>query len=269
MRQAALAMPSSVLQAPDTARAGALADWDAGRKGLWTMSSTAMLAVHAGALAVAVLWHPGFHDAAPPPAAMMIELAPMAAPPAPPSDMAPGVEQQAARPLEQKIEEQPKPEPVKKAEVELPKPKPKPKPMVKPPVEAPTAEKVIEQTTAPVAAEAPPSPRMAAPAMAAPSSAPSNALPTWRGALVAHLQRYKRYPAAAQFRRQEGISTVRFVMDREGKVLSARLERGCGFSRLDDEALALLDRAQPLPLPPPEIEGDRIELVVPIQFNLR
>lgn len=265
MMSAAMRVPAAAEAAP-AAGARVPDDWDGPRAGLWTISSSAMMALHAGVLAVSVLWHPSFDQAAPP-AAMMIELAPVAAPAAPPSEMAPGVEQQAARPEERKIEE-PKPEPVvKKAEVALPKPKPKPQ--VKPPVEAPPAEKVIEQTTAPVASEAPAAPRNTAPAPGLPSPVPSNVVPTWQGVLRAHLERYKRYPAAAQARRQEGVSTVRFVMDRQGAVLSARLERGSGYSRLDDESLEMLNRAQPLPLPPPEIAGDKIELVVPVQFFLR
>jgi protein TonB len=31
-------------------------------------------------------------------------------------------------------------------------------------------------------------------------------------------------------------------------------------------ALDMLTRAQPLPRPPAEVEGDRIELVVPVEF---
>lgn len=246
----------------------AMPEWDRDGKRLWASSSVAMTALHAGALAVAVLWHPGFRDAAPPPAAMMIELAPMSAPPAPPTEKAPGIEQEAARPIERKVEEVPRPEPVvKKAEVKLPKPKPKP--VIRPPEEAPPAEKVVERTTAPLTADAAPSPRMAAPAPGASVAAPSNAVPTWQGTLRAHLERHKRYPTAAQFRRQEGVSYVRFSMNRTGTVLWVRLERASGFSRLDDESLALLDRAQPLPVPPPEVPGDPIEIVVPIQFFLK
>lgn len=236
---------------------------------LWAGSWAAMLTLHVGALAVAVLWAPSTEMAAPPPAAIMLELAPAAAPAAPPSEKAPGVQEDAARPLERKIEEEVKPPPVKKAEVALPKPKPRPKPAPKVVEEAPPAEKVVERTTAPQAAEAPPAPQMAAPAPGAASSVPSNAVPTWQGTLRAHLERHKRYPSAAQFRRQQGVAHVRFAMDRDGRVLWARLERGSGHDRLDDESLALMERAQPLPPPPPEVTGNPIEIVVPIQFFLK
>jgi hypothetical protein len=42
-----------------------------------------------------------------------------------------------------------------------------------------------------------------------------------------------------------------------------------GVTALDEEAVALLRRAQPFPQPPPEILGERVYLTVPIRFNLR
>jgi TonB family protein len=39
---------------------------------------------------------------------------------------------------------------------------------------------------------------------------------------------------------------------------------------LDEEALALIRRAQPFPpWPPREIRGEKVELTVPIRFNLK
>jgi TonB family protein len=77
-----------------------------------------------------------------------------------------------------------------------------------------------------------------------------------------------RYPRAAMARRQQGVPYVRFVMDREGHVLSATLERSSGFPDLDREAVALPRRAQPLPKPPANTRPEQatIELVVPVEF---
>jgi protein TonB len=62
---------------------------------------------------------------------------------------------------------------------------------------------------------------------------------------------------------------VRFRMDRSGKVLSYSLVRSSGFDALDKEALAMIERAQPLPALPPEIPGDAKEIVLPAQFLMR
>ncbi len=90
----------------------------------------------------------------------------------------------------------------------------------------------------------------------------------WQGLLLARLEQFKRYPEEARSRGQQGVSCLRFTMDRDGHVLSARIEKSSGFDLLDKEALALIQRAQPLPKPPPEIQGERLELAVPIQFFL-
>lgn len=196
---------------------------------------------------------------------MTVELAPLAAPPAPPSAEPPGERRTASRPPEPErtVPPVPKPVPVRKAAVSLPVQAP-PKP-----VDAERPDHVEERSSTPPSTEAPPAPAVAAPAPGAASAVAGNAVPTWQGSLRAHLERHKRYPEVAQFRRQQGVSTIRFVIDRAGRVLTARLERASGHTSLDEEALALLDRAQPLPLPPEEIPGERIELVVPVQFFLR
>ncbi|WP_245896845.1 energy transducer TonB [Sphingomonas fennica] len=48
-------------------------------------------------------------------------------------------------------------------------------------------------------------------------------------------------------------------MDREGKVLSSRLKRSCGFPELDREAVALPKHASPLPKPPDDKPGDTLD----------
>lgn len=73
----------------------------------------------------------------------------------------------------------------------------------------------------------------------------------------------------AQGQRQQGVVYLRFAIDRQGKVLSSQINKSSGFELLDDEVLALVQRAQPVPSPPPDIAGDRIELLVPVAFSLR
>jgi protein TonB len=58
-------------------------------------------------------------------------------------------------------------------------------------------------------------------------------------------------------------------MDRQGHVLSAQIAKSSGYDALDDETLALIHRAEPLPPPPPEVAGETVALTVPVQFSLK
>ena len=72
----------------------------------------------------------------------------------------------------------------------------------------------------------------------------------------------------ARLRREEGIVYLTFSMNRSGQVLAANIARSSGSQALDAETLALVRRAEPLPLPPPEMAGDPITLTVPVRFSL-
>lgn len=115
----------------------------------------------------------------------------------------------------------------------------------------------VKETTAPESRPAPPAPQV------------STGKPTWEGLVLGALNKVKRYPRDAHFARQQGVPYIRFVMNRAGKILSSRLERSSGYRSLDQEALSLPRRAQPLPKPPEDVKGDTIELVVPVEFFMR
>jgi TonB family protein len=87
-------------------------------------------------------------------------------------------------------------------------------------------------------------------------------------ALFGHLNRYKRYPASARMRRQEGVVSLRFTMDRKGHVLSYEIAKTSGSDALDNEARELIKRAEPLPAIPAAFARDTLDLVVPIEFFL-
>jgi periplasmic protein TonB len=90
----------------------------------------------------------------------------------------------------------------------------------------------------------------------------------WQKLLFAHINRYKRYPAAASAHKMTGIVTVDFMLDRRGQVLSTRVTQSSGAAMLDEEALGLLRRAAPLPVPPQDVPAEGILLTVPIQFRM-
>jgi len=68
---------------------------------------------------------------------------------------------------------------------------------------------------------------------------------------------------------ERGIATLAFSIDRRGGVHHARIARSSGSSLLDNETMAMLERAAPLPPPPPEIAGAEIPIEVPIRYNMR
>lgn len=255
----------------------------------WGGSLVVVLGAHALLALAALSWHVAMEEAPAAPPAVMLDLPPM--PETPAAEPPPTLESMLPEPElppEPVIEPEPEPEPIPEiapeppppvpAEVALPEPPPKPKPKPKEePKPKPKAEppKPRPQTPPKPVTEAPAN---AAPAAAPPASAPaqaapvmrnSNALPTWHGAVLGHLERYKRYPRIAQMRRQQGVPQVHITLDRQGRVLAVRLHKGSGFEALDEETIALVERASPLPAPPPDVAQDRMELVVPVQYFLR
>ena len=92
---------------------------------------------------------------------------------------------------------------------------------------------------------------------------------SWKRRIGLHLQRNKRYPAAAQARREHGIARVAFLVDRTGRVISSSVVQSSGSAALDRETLDLLQRAQPLPVPPPDVPGGPFSFSVPVRFDLQ
>lgn len=265
----------------------------------WTACFALVLGAHATAAAALIgHWRAEDEPVAGGPV-ILIELAPVAAAPeAPASEAAPGP-QQMQSPPEPKPEPQPKkaekpeqptvtadlapaPEqPVEKSEpppLPLPPLPPLPQPqtvlqdVVMPPPrpvekkkERKPRQRLADLASAPTRTE-----RQAARAMApAPGASAHNpsALPNWKSALVARLERYKRYPSEAQSRGEQGVAELAFSVDRGGGVHHARIVRSSGSALLDRATLALIERAQPLPPPPPEIRGQQIAIVVPIRYK--
>jgi protein TonB len=168
---------------------------------------------------------------------------------------------QEAPPPEPEIVEPPPPEtPVVAAPIERPKPPPKP--------EAKRVEKKppAPRTTAPARAQ------REAPAAAAPragSAVSASAAADWRSLVSAHLRSHQQYPSAARAQHEEGSVSVTFTVDRSGHVLSRHIVRSSGYPDLDQEALAVLQRAQPLPAFLPGMPPSPVDLGQQFRFSLR
>ena len=91
----------------------------------------------------------------------------------------------------------------------------------------------------------------------------------WQSALAAHLERFKRYPAAARAHHEQGIATVAFTIDHDGRLLRSSIVQSSGSPALDQETLDMLARSQPMPKPPGNTPDRALSFVVPIRFNIR
>jgi protein TonB len=206
-----------------------------------------------------------------------LELMPMsAAPSVPPTALAPGPEQtepeiqaqpreeahpEEKQPEEKKVEVTPAPEPM----LTLPQPTPdeakKPeaanKAQPEPKPEAPVP-------TAPPRAVAP-AERPAAPAVGRVAQPTPAAIASWQRQLMAHLERHKRFPPEA--RGAQGIATLAFSIDRDGRLLASRIVGSSGSSALDSATLDMIRRASPLPPPPTGMSDVQLSFTLPIRYK--
>jgi protein TonB len=205
--------------------------------GRWLLAAAVILAVHA-AIVVALLWH---RSAAPVPElvpAIAVSLAPV-------QSAAPEVHEQEDLPAgpEMQQADAPPPEPPKQEEQTVEQHVPPPPPAQNPDAVLPKEEpKPIETPKEEVQ---PPAPETTAPPknehVGQFTQAASNA---YNALIVGHLDRYKRYPAGAH---AVGKTTLRFTLDRDGKVIDVEIAKSSGNTVLDQEALAIVRRADPFP----------------------
>lgn len=147
-------------------------------------------------------------------------------------------------------------------------------PEKKPEEELPKQKEVFAASQASVAArpqkveDAAAAEKSAAP-MAGLSQTDARTRAKWQRELVAHLGRFKTYPAASRDKREIGEIMLRFDLDRTGHVSNAKIARSSGHTLLDGAALDMLKRAAPLPPPPTSVPGAKIDLVVPVKFQLK
>jgi protein TonB len=216
------------------------------------ISRLAAVGIHLAAVGVALSMPSS--PPPPPPREIPITLS-MVAPPEPPPP----------KPVEKVVEPKPQPKPTPKPKPvvkETPPPTPVPDPAPEPlPVIASARASVAQQTVAvPEPAPVPPPP---------PSPGSVKAKDDYFARLLAWLERHKRYPFKARSKRREGTALVWFQMDRNGQVRGCRLEGTSGSEMLDEAAVAMVERASPMPPFPKEMTDQSLELVVPVEFYIR
>ncbi|WP_122097016.1 TonB family protein [Rahnella sp. Larv3_ips] len=101
------------------------------------------------------------------------------------------------------------------------------------------------------------------------SSQTRDAKVTWETRVKVQLNLLKKYPPDAISRHRTGVALVAFVVDQRGEVISSRLVKSSGTMSMDAEALAVLQRASPLPQPPGEmLKAGQVPVTMPLEFTL-
>jgi len=136
------------------------------------------------------------------------------------------------------------------------------------PVQAGAAPADVAETA--VTSAAPPATAAAvAPVAPAAQAAPSvDALAAYRQRLTQLLAGQREYPRVAAMRGWEGEVRLRLRLARKGNLLGVVLDRSSGFDVLDQHALAMLAGLGGLPPVPEALEGNEIQVVVPINYKL-
>jgi len=95
--------------------------------------------------------------------------------------------------------------------------------------------------------------------------AQTDAVGRWEAQITLRLADQRRFPPEA--RGQSGAAKVAFTIDRSGKLTSETLVESTGSPPLDAEAIAMVQRAQPFPAPPPEVRDDTLKFELPVVFS--
>ncbi len=229
----------------------------------WSVCFALALGFHvAGAAALLARWNDDGDLVANAPV-VMIELAPLSVSPnitptdAPPDNVL-------------SKEAEPEPEPPKPTEkIEIP-PAPQAALEMMPPPKPP--EKKVEKKPREKHASVNRAPSPAEQKAERPEAPPPGALgrsmrANWISQISSQLQRHKRAPPDAPD--ASGTATLAFSVDGNGGVHNAHIARSSGSGPIDRETLLLIQRAQPMPPPPPEVPTSERTFQVPIRYNTR
>lgn len=249
------------------------------RRTLWSLATLITLGVYA-ALAAWWLYTPALDVAQAAPAAMMIELAAAPVTQAVEEDLQVAPDRTIQKQLDTPSDKPPQPVPKK-----MP---PSPRPTATKPATSPLEDssrgtwssapdhaaefesvprKQVEPAT-PSATTAPPKlDTHTADTTAADQSSRGSVDPAlkvqWEAELLAHLERFKRYPQNARDRGDRGVAYLRFEIDSNGKVIASSIVRSTGLADLDAATLDMISRASPVPRPP---QGSKMRFTVPVVF---
>lgn len=87
-------------------------------------------------------------------------------------------------------------------------------------------------------------------------------------ALKAWLNQHKEYPAELKKQKKQGVVVLEFSINKNGEVMTAIVQKSSGVPLMDQAALDMLAKANPVPPLPDSMNRDRVSLRMPIEYSL-
>ena len=110
--------------------------------------------------------------------------------------------------------------------------------------QAPTKQAPTKQATTKQA------PTKQAPTKQAPTSPSPQEEINYANLLSAHIRKHFKYPRIAQRRQMQGQVVIAIQIDGDGSLISNNIKKSSGHQILDKEAMNIMERSKPFPLPP-------------------
>lgn len=76
------------------------------------------------------------------------------------------------------------------------------------------------------------------------------------------------YPRQAFEREKEGTNTVKFSLDKNGKLLASRIIKSSGYDLLDKETMSVIRAAAPYESFPPDINFSKLHILATFHYSL-
>ena len=108
----------------------------------------------------------------------------------------------------------------------------------------------------------------APPALPAPGSERLELRAIYESRLLEWIAEHKRYPRRARRQGLEGVVEGTFSLDPRGRVVRSRVDRSSGHPILDEAVIETIERASPMPAPPPGYAASGLDFRIPVSFKL-